>query len=203
MATKLKIITDHADVVPATKAPDFEIAPSRKRHAGWTAERQRKFIEHPSVSGQVGEACALVGLSSSSFYRLCNKVGADSFVKACNAARTLAATRASVIVWDRAINGRVERFYKDGELTMERRIRSNYLLTWLLSRLDPLPFDSPAAKAHALAIGDPREQARIELPQLIAGLADVPQEECECDEGEYIDERLGEMTDGKVARDER
>jgi hypothetical protein len=39
MATKLKIITDHADVVPAPKAPDFDIAPTRKRHAGWTAEK--------------------------------------------------------------------------------------------------------------------------------------------------------------------
>ena len=114
----------------------------------------------------------------------------------------LAATRGSAIAWDRATNGRVERFYKDGELVMERRIPSDYLLTWLLSRLDPLTFGSPAAKAHALAHGDPLEKARKELPQLMAGFTDVSPAECECDEGEYIDHRLGEIADGKVAPDE-
>jgi len=45
MATKLKIIEDHARIVPAPTIPDFEPAPTRKRHAGWTVLRQRKFIE--------------------------------------------------------------------------------------------------------------------------------------------------------------
>jgi hypothetical protein len=130
---------------------------------------------------------------------VCQKAGADSFVKAWFAARVLAATRGSAIAWDRAVNGRVERFYKDGELVMERRIPSDYLLTWLLSRLDPLTFGSPAAKAHALATGDPLEKARKDLPRLMAGFTDVSPQECECDEGEYIDERLGEIADGKVA----
>jgi len=53
-----------------------------------------------------------------------------------DAALKQAATRGAAIAWDRALNGRVERFYKDGELVMERRIPSDYLLTWLLSRLD-------------------------------------------------------------------
>jgi hypothetical protein len=202
MATKLKVITDHADVVPAPTVPDFTPAPTRKRHAGWTAERQRTFIERVALTGNVGEACALVGLSSSSFYRLCQKPGAENFVRAWNAARVLAATRGSAIVWDRAVNGRVERFYKDGELVMERRIPSDYLLTWLLSRLDPMTFGSPAAKAHALANGDPLEKARRDLPQLMTAFTDISPEECECDEGEYIDDRLGEMADGKVAPDE-
>src|SRR4051794_22999184 len=171
MATKLKIIEDVADIVPAPQLPEFEIAPTRKRHAGWTAERQRTFVERVALTGNVGEACALVGLSSTSFYRLCTKPGADSFVKACNAARVLAAgARGSAIAWDRAINGRVERFYKNGELVMERRIPSDYMLTWLLARLDPLTFGSPTAKAHALGHGDPREHARKDLPGLMAAL---------------------------------
>jgi len=45
MATKLKVITDHADIVPAPKVPDFTPAPTRKRRAGWTAARQRSFVE--------------------------------------------------------------------------------------------------------------------------------------------------------------
>jgi hypothetical protein len=175
MATKLKVVTDVADIVPAPKLPesmaphdgatsaglDFTPAPTRKRHAGWTAERQRKFIEHLSLTGNVGEACAVVGVASSSTYRLRNKAGAESFARAWDAALILATTRGTAIAWDRALNGWVERFYKDGELVMERRIPSDYLLTWLLSRLDPLTFGSPAARALGAVTGNPREKARL------------------------------------------
>jgi hypothetical protein len=46
MATKLKIVEDQADIVPPPVLPqsadvDFTPAPTRKRHADWTAERQR------------------------------------------------------------------------------------------------------------------------------------------------------------------
>ena len=208
MATKLKIIETNegarlsapegvvADIVPAPQVPDFEPAPTRKRNAGWTAEWQRTFLEHFALTGHAGEACARVGLSSSSLYRLCNRPGADSFVAAWNAARVLACTRGSAIAWDRAINGRVERFYKDGELVMERRVPSDYLLTWMLSRLDPVQFGSPAAKAQALATGDPREAARKSLPGLLDSLADVPPDECEVEEIDYLDGWLGETGSG-------
>jgi hypothetical protein len=202
MATKLKIVDEIADVVPAPQVSEFMPAPSRKRRTGWTAERQRQFVEHYALTGHVGEACALVGLSSSSFYRLCNRPGADSFVAACNAARILATTRASAIVWDRAVNGRVERFYKDGELVLERRIPSDHLLTWILSRLDPLTYGSPAAKAHALAHGDPRGKARKDLPQLMQAFEDVPEEECSTEDVDFLDERLGETGSGEPIGDQ-
>ena len=203
MATRLKVITDHADIVaPPKPTPDFTPAPTRNRRAGWTAERQRRFVEHLAVTGCAGEACALVGLSSSSFYRLCNRPGSDSFVAACNAARMLASTRASAIAWDRALNGRVERFYKDGELVMERRIPSDHLLTWLLARLDPLTFGSPAAKAYALANGDPREKARKELPRLLAGFEDVSEAECPTESIDFLDDRLGETGSGEPITDQ-
>ncbi len=143
MAAKLKIV-DHtlADTAPPPTPPDFTPAPTRNRHAGWTAERQRKFIEHLALTGMVGEASALVGFASSSAYRLRDRAGAESFAHAWDAALHLTPTRLSAITFDRAVNGRVERFYKNGELVMERRIPSDHLLTWLLSRLDPLRFGS-------------------------------------------------------------
>ena len=204
MATRLKVVTESTatETAPLPQIPDFEPAPTRKRRAGWTAERQRKFIEHLSVCGCAGEAAALVGLSSSSFYRLCNRAGADSFVAACNAARIMAATRGSAIAWDRALNGRVERIYKDGELVLERRIPSDYLLTWLLARLDPATFGSPAAKALALATGDPREKARKALPQLIASFEDVSEEECPTEGIDFLDHRLGETGSGEPISDQ-
>lgn len=203
MATRLKVVTEAAETerVPAPQIPDFTPAPSRKRIAGWTAERQRKFIEQVALTGNIGDACALVGLSSTSFYNLCSKPGADSFVKACDAARVLsAASRGAAIAWDRAINGRVERFYKDGELVMERRVPSDYLLTWLLARLDPLTFGSPAAKAHAL--GDPREKARKDLPRLMANFEDVSEEECPTEGIDFLDGRLGEAGSGQPISDQ-
>jgi hypothetical protein len=184
--------------LPDAAGVDFDPAPTRKQHAGWTAERQRTFIDRLALTGSVGEACAIVGVASSSAYRLRNKAGAESFARAGDAALWMAATRLAAIAFDRAINGRVERFYKDGELVGERRMPSDHLLTWLLSRLDPLQFGSPQAKALAAASGDPRDNARNALPQLAAALTDVAPHDCEFDRGEVIDARLGEMGDSKV-----
>jgi hypothetical protein len=208
MATKLKIITDQADIVPAPTAPasaptppDFEIAPTRKRHAGWTAEKQRKFIEHLALTGHVGEACAVVGVASSSAYRLKHKLGAESFSRAWDAALRLCPTRLVSIGLDWAVNGRVERHYRNGELVLERRIPCTRLLTWFIARLDPLNFGSPAAQAHALATGDPREKARQELPGLIASFEDVPDEECPFEPIDFLDGRLGETGSGTPISD--
>jgi hypothetical protein len=202
MATKLKVIEEVADIVPAPQVPEFDIAPTRKRHAGWTDERQRKFIERVALTGCVGDACALVGVASSSAYRLRNKAGAESFARAWDAALRQCATRLVAIGLDRAIHGRVERHYQNGELVMERRIPSDYLLTWFISRLDPLQFGSPGAKALAAASGDPREKARNELPGLMASFEDVPEEECEFEAIDYLDGRLGETGTGQPVSDQ-
>ena len=203
MATKLKVIADVADIVPAPKVPEFSPAPTRNRNAGWTAERQRKFIEHLALTGHVGEACALVGVASSSAYRLKHKPGAEDFSDAWDAALRLAATtRLPAIAFDRALNGRVERFYKDGELVMERRIPFDYLLTWLLSRLNPLQFGLPTAKALAAATGDPCKAARNEMPALLESLEDVPEEKCPAEGIEFLDDRLGEAGSGERISDQ-
>ena len=190
MATKLKIVDEVADVVPAPTPPQFEIAPTRNQHSGWTAERQRRFIEHLSLTGSVGEA-AVAGVTSRSAYRLRNKAGAESFARAWDAALSMSATRLAAIAFDRALHGRSERFYRDGELVMERKMPSDYLLTWLLSRLDPLQFGSPNARALAAATGNPRERSRQSLPELVAALTD---DDCATESGDYLDERLGEIS---------
>ena len=207
MATKLKVVEDVADIVPAPRlAPEFDIAPTRKQHAGWTAERQRRFIEHLALTGHVGDACAMVGLASSSAYRLKNKAGAQSFSSAWDAALRLCATRLAAIAFDRALNGRVERHYKDDELVMERRIPSDYMLTWLLAchqpeKGDAPQFGSPTARALAAATGDPRDGARNSLPDLLAGLKDVALAECAVESIDFLDERLGETGSGQPIDD--
>ena len=205
MARKHKVVDDQAalgapEPQPVDAAnrsdphsPEFRPAPTRKHIAGWTAERQRIFIENLSLTGSVGESAALAGVSSRSAYRLRNRAGAESFARAWDSALQLSATRLAAIAFDRALHGRAERFYKDGELVMERKMPSDYLLTWLLSRLDPLQFGSPSAKALAVATGDPREKSRDGLPQLVAALADVDPADCTAECGDYIDDRLGEI----------
>lgn len=202
MATKLKVVEDVADIIPAPTAPEFATAPTRKHYSGWTAERQRRFIENLALTGHVGESCALVGLASSSAYRLKNKDGGESFSRAWDAALRLCATRLAAVAFDRALNGRVERHYKDDELVMERRIPSDHLLTWLLARLDPAQFGSPTAKALALATGDPRDGDRNRLPDLLAGLEDVPLTECAVDSIDFLDHRLGETGSGQPIHDQ-
>ncbi|MFL6829295.1 MAG: hypothetical protein ACJ8D5_01585, partial [Sphingomicrobium sp.] len=92
----------------------------------------------------------------------------------------------------------------DGELVMERRVPSDYLLTWFLARLDPLQFGSPSAKALAAATGDPREKARNELPGLTASFEDVAGEECPFEPIDFLDDRLGETGSGEpISDDER
>ena len=202
MATKLKIIEDVADIVPAPTIPDFTPAPTRNQHSGWTAKRQRKFIEHLALTGHVGEACGVAGVASSSAYRLKHRPGAEGFSDAWDAALRLAATtRLPAIALDRALNGRIERFYKDGELVMERRIPSDYLLTWLLSGLNPLQFGLPTAKALAAATGDPCNAARKQLPALVTAFQDVPQEQCPVEPVDYLDDRLGETGSGEPIGD--
>ena len=71
MASKPQAPEENTDG-PAGSVVPFTPAPTRKQNAGWTAERQRKFIEHLALTGSVGEACALVGVASSSAYRLRN-----------------------------------------------------------------------------------------------------------------------------------
>ena len=138
-----------------------------------------------------GWAAGIAGVSSRSAYRLRNKAGAESFARAWDAALSLCATRLAAIAFDRALHGRSDRFYRDGELVMERKMPSDYLLTWLLSRLDPLQFGSPNARALVAATGNPRERSRQSLPELVASLTD---DDCATESGDYLDERLGEVS---------
>ena len=192
MATKLKIVEAPSDLPPPASPPAFEPAPTRNRLAGWTATRQRTFIDMLSLTGSVGEASAAAGVSSRSAYRLRNRAGSASFAQAWDAAQQMSATRLTALAFDRAINGRVERFYKDGELVMERRLPSDRLLTWLLTHLDPMRFGGPVRQAM-LGTSDPRTLAAAALPALTASLTDIDSDDCECEPPAFVDHRAGEM----------
>ena len=91
------------------------------------------------------------------------------FAAAWNAAQQLAVGRLSAIAFDRALNGRVEQIYRDGELIGERRVPSDRLLTWLLARLDPKRFALPWEQRGDT---DPQAEAVASFPALLDSIGD-------------------------------
>lgn len=163
--------SDDADL-PAVTAEPFDGVPldeSRKRLAGWSAVRQRLFLSSLAETGCVHLASSDARLSARSAYRLRSR--SPAFAKAWDAALQLSVGRLSAIVFDRAVNGRVEQVYQGGELVGERRVPSDKLLTWLLARLDPRRFALPWEQRGD---SDPQAQAVAAFPALLDAVTDAP-----------------------------
>ncbi|MBV9528895.1 hypothetical protein [Sphingomonas sp.] len=178
--------------VPATlpPAPAFTPVPLRSRYDGWTAERQRAFIAALAETGCVSEACAEVGITPRSAYRLRHHPRADAFRKAWDHAQSLASPRLAALAWERAVHGVTDRLYRNGELVAERRRPSDRLLMWLLAHHNPTAYGW-AAKPPATAPDRSFfvvEHARAELPPLLDQLGDVPAADCPVDEAVVVEE---------------
>ncbi len=168
------------DLLPPAEPPiaamPFDGVPledSRKRLAGWSAERQRLFLGNLAETGSVHLACAAARLTARSAYRL--RARSPGFAAAWDTADQLAVGRLSAIAFDRAINGRTEQIWQEGTLVAEKRLPSDKLLMWLLARLDPRRFAAPwELRNHAGA--DPQATARESFPALLEALSDTPSE---------------------------
>ena len=160
-----------ADQPPVAPMPfdGVELESSRKRLAGWSAERQRLFLNVLAETGQVHLAAAAARLSARSAQAL--RVRSPAFNAGWRMAEQLAAGRLAPIAFDRAINGRVEQVYQDGVLIAERRVPNDKLLMWLLARLDPKRFALPWEQRGD---SDPQSAAADAFPGLLDGLGDVP-----------------------------
>ena len=148
----------------------FNPEPSRKVAYGWNAARQRLYIETLAETGSVHLSAKAAGLSARSAYALL--VRSPAFSAAWDAAQQLAVGRLSALAFDRAIHGRVEQIYHHGELVGEKRVPSERLLMWLLSRLDPKRFALPWERDKDSA-ADPQAEAQAAFPALLEGLTDV------------------------------
>ena len=141
---------------------------SRKRLAGWSADRQRLFLSTLAETGSVHLASNAARLSARGAYRL--RTRSPAFAAAWDTALQLSVGRLSAIVFDRAINGRVEQIYREGNLVAERRVPSDKLLTWLLARLDPKRFALPWEQRGD---ADPQADAVAAFPALLESVRDV------------------------------
>jgi hypothetical protein len=146
---------------------------SRKRLTGWSAQRQRLFLDTLAETGSVHIAASGAGLSARGAYRL--RARSPAFAAAWDTAEQLAVGRLSALAFDRAIHGRTEQIWEHGELVIERRLPSDRLLMWLLARLDPRRFAAPW-EIRQDAAADPQTAARAAFPAQLESLTDVAAE---------------------------
>lgn len=161
---------------PAVQAMPFDGVPledSRKRLAGWSAERQRVFLVNLAETGSVHLASAAARLTARSAYRL--RARSPAFAAAWDTADQLAVGRLSALAFDRAINGRTEQVWQEGVLVAEKRLPSDRLLMWLLARLDPRRFAAPW-ELRKDGAADPQAEARESFPALLDALSDTVSE---------------------------
>ena len=113
--------------------PDFTPVPRKcRRYDGWTAERQRAFIEALADTGSVKAAAHRINMSFEGAYYLRRQPGAESFAAAWNAALDHGVQQLADIALERAMQGvPVPVFYK-GEQCGEKRWYNDRLLMFLL-----------------------------------------------------------------------
>ena len=141
---------------------------SRKRLAGWSADRQRLFLTALAETGSVHLAAQAARLNARGAYRL--RLRSPAFARAWDTAQQLAVGRLSAIAFDRALNGRVEQIYREGELIAEKRTPNDPLLTWLLARLDPKRFALPWEQRGD---ADPQKEANAAFAALLDAVTNV------------------------------
>ena len=122
-------------------AGDYEPVQLRTRHDGWTAERQRQFLNALAETGCIFEAALHCGLTPRSAYRLRNHPAGRGFARAWDEALRLATGKLMTLAFERAIRGQVHESWRDGKLIGEHRAPSDRMLTYLLSTLLPWNHD--------------------------------------------------------------
>lgn len=146
----------HGAQPPKPPVPAFTPVPVRPRRTGWTADKQRIFIQVLAETGLANAAARAAGMSERSAHRLALREDAESFSLAWDAALRLASRRGASKLYEYALEGMTETVWRDGEIVYRRRRPSEKALFFLLSRLDPVRFGRPAAPADARdAEGEP------------------------------------------------
>ena len=151
--------------------PSLSLVPKPERGEVWPTDLLPPAEPDPDAeTGSVHLAAASARLTARSAYRL--RARSPAFAAAWDTADQLAVGRLSAIAFDRAINGRTEQVWHEGELVAEKRLPSDKLLMWLLARLDPRRFAAPWELRHDGA-PDPQAAARESFPAQLEALADT------------------------------
>ncbi len=108
--------------------------PLRRRHDGWTPERQAAFLAALVATGAVAKAAARVGMSRVSAYKLRQRPEAAAFRAAWDAALAEAWARVEASALERALQGETEVWDDDGVVITRRRPCAPRLLIRMLDR---------------------------------------------------------------------
>lgn len=138
-------VPDDPSSGPPAAAIPFDPVPVQPRRGGWTAAKQRRFIEMLAETGIVRIAAAAVGMSEASAHRLARRPDAGAFCQAWDAALRMAARPAAAKLYEYALDGMTETVWRDGEIVYRRRRPSEKALIFLLSHLDPVRYGRPPA----------------------------------------------------------
>lgn len=121
------------------RVPPFYPVPLHVRHDGWTPERQGDFLGYLAETGSVSAACARVGMSRNSAYKLRRKPNAESFAAAWDAALGLPIRKVTTddLVF-LAYHGLIRPRLRGGKYVRSVRKPDNSALLRLLARFDRL-----------------------------------------------------------------
>jgi hypothetical protein len=135
----------------------------RERRDGWTAARQRLFLEVLADTGSVTRAARRVGMSREAAYRLRRHPAAVDFAVAWDLALLELYRRVEEVALERVLQGEEEEVLRDGAVVVVRRRPCDVrLLLRMLERAD----------ANAVSRAAERAQQQGFL-QKVAGLADA------------------------------
>jgi hypothetical protein len=127
-------MSNRAPILPEQRPPlpPFDPVPRRLRHDGWTAERQRAFIEALADTGSPRTAAQMVNMAATTAYALRRSPGAESFRRAWDAALDLALELMKAEAFERALHGTLVPVFVGGKLTGYRRQKSDRMLMFCL-----------------------------------------------------------------------
>lgn len=183
-APRLPQIPPPAAAPAAVPAIPFDPVPVRSRRTGWTADKQRRFIQTLAECGVARRAAAAAGMSESSAHRLALRPDAQSFNIAWDAALQIAARRGASALFEYALEGMVETVWRDGQVAYQRRRPSEKALFFMLSRLDPARFGRPPAPDPLAPDFDPVRANLVDLEDHLDSLVDLPDEDGDNDSGD-------------------
>lgn len=108
----------------------------RRRCDGFTPDRQVVFLDAFARCGVVADAARAAGISRDTAYSLRNSARGAAFALGWDAAFLKSRPRMADELQSRALNGVVDRIYRNGELWGERHRHDNRLAMAVLTRLD-------------------------------------------------------------------
>lgn len=159
------------DLAAATAFEAYTPIALATRHNGWTAQRQRLFLQTLAESGRVTVAAHAAGMSLRSAYWLRNHPNGTAFARAWDQALLLAADLLTALAFERAIVGSQRVIRRDGRVVAEITEPNDRMLMFLINRFEPHRFGPTAATPR---FADGRiAAARTALPDALAALTDV------------------------------